>query len=293
MLQLAAFGLLLAPVPRPAIQRTATFSRVGQLRLAETPRPAVKAEDVGGPIGALIDAVAASKCGSINQLLVKAHDKESVLGLVTEYSKLMNAVNIATSMHRLASIEKRNRAERDALLRDPRFESLLDAVVKRSEEFTARQTADLLWSCATLRHWPPMLLKPILTRVVHHLERRTFEPHHLSILTWALATLECKPVRLLEAIEKQASTSCSGFNPQNCANLLWGFAKLRQPTATLLPAVAKCLKSDNMLGECKPVEVRHSPRALRSQTHPSAFVLLCAAFVASLAHVAPRTHYWS
>lgn len=193
MLQsLAALGLLLSPAPHGA---TRAAARVLQPRLAERPVAAVAPEPVGGPIEALIDAVAASKCGSINQLLVNAGDKEAVLGLVTEYKSLMNAVNIATSLHRLASLEKKNRAERDALLRDPRFEALLDAVVKRSEEFTPRQTADLLWSFATLRHWPPMLLKPLLLRVVHHLDRRSFAPHQLSIVTWAFATLECKPVR--------------------------------------------------------------------------------------------------
>ena len=44
------------------------------------------------------------------------------------------------------------------------------------------------------------------------------------------------------------------LSPQNCANLLWGFAKLRQPSAELLPVVAARLES-GLLDECKPVEV--------------------------------------
>jgi hypothetical protein len=347
---LAAFGLLLGPPVPPGAMRAAT--RVQQLRLAERPVAAVAPESVGGPIEALIGAVAASKCGSINQLLVNAGEKETVLGLVTEYKGLMNAVNIATSLHRLASLEKKNRAERDALLRDPRFEALLDAVVKRAEEFTPRQTADLLWSFATLRHWPPMLLKPLLLRVVHHLDRNSFAPHQLSIVTWAFATLECKPVRaprrcpailvalaqprharappqaaaaprrahnarrqhadrhstpplspsppscacssqhhgarllserpsppliqvnLLVTIEKQAERACDNFNPQNCANLLWGFAKLQQPTATLVPAVAKRLNAKGLLLQCKPVEVRAGGVAGPGWVHQRAMHML-------------------
>lgn len=63
-------------------------------------------------------------------------------------------------------------------------------------------------------------------------------------------------VNLLVAIEKQAELACSSFNPQNCANLLWGFAKLGQPTGTLLPAIAKRLKTKDLYLQCKPVEVR-------------------------------------
>jgi len=250
LLSLVALGLVLSPLPagRASVRAPHPLS-------AERPVAPVAPQTVGGPIEALIGAVAASKCGAINQLLVETKDKEAVLELVTEYANLMNAVNIATSLHRLASLEKKNRAERDALLRDARFEALLTAVVKRADEFTPRQTADLLWSCATLRHWPPILLKPILLRVVHHLERKSFAPHQLSIVTWAFATLECKPVNLLVAIEDQAKVACAEFNPQNCANLLWGFAKLRQPTATLLPAVMKRLQNEKIFLQCKPVEV--------------------------------------
>ena len=62
-------------------------------------------------------------------------------------------------------------------------------------------------------------------------------------------------VNLLVAIEDQAKVACAEFNPQNCANLLWGFAKLRQPTATLLPAVMKRLQNEKIFLQCKPVEV--------------------------------------
>lgn len=167
---LAAFGLLLPPPLTPQGVTPRALPRCSE-RLVAVDR--VAPEPVGGPIGALIDAVAASKCGAINQKLVDARDKDLVLVLVMANRKLMNAVNVATALHRLASIEKRRRAERDALLRDARFEALLQSVVEHAADFTARQTADVLWSCATLRHWPPVLLKPMLTRVVYHLERQT------------------------------------------------------------------------------------------------------------------------
>jgi len=117
----------------------------------------------------------------------------------------------------------------------------------------------VLWACATLQHWPPRFLKPVLTQVNTHLVSPSqngggFEPRHLSIVTWAFAILGCKPVRLLERIEERAEENIAGFNTQNCANLLWGMAKLGHNT-TLLPAVTKHLCSSGLVDECKPVEV--------------------------------------
>jgi len=199
------------------------------------------------------------KRGLLNEELVAAPDKEAVLGMVTERAGRMNAVNHATALHRLAALEKKNRAERDALLLDPRFEQLLDGVERHAAEMNPRSVADVLWSCATLRHWPPRFLKPVLTQVHGYLDGASdaqgqFEPRHLSIVTWAFAQLGCKPVRLLELIELRAREGLAGFNTQNCANLLWGFAKLQQNTS-LLPAVSEHLCGSGLVAKCKPVEV--------------------------------------
>jgi len=217
----------------------------------------MRPDPVGGPISKLVDAVGASKAGVLNQALTAATDKEGVLELTRKNTRSMNGVNAVTALHRLAVIEKRRRAEREALLRDTRFEELFELIIEKSVDFTPRMTADVFWSCATLRHFPPALLRPLLTRVAAHLgtrERDNFEPNHLSIVMWAFAVLEIKPMVLIERLEQIAHQSISGFNTQNCANLLWGFAKLRAPT-TLLGPVSKHLISSGLIEECKPVEI--------------------------------------
>eukprot|EP00316_Scyphosphaera_apsteinii_P023907 CAMPEP_0119322792 /NCGR_PEP_ID=MMETSP1333-20130426/59204_1 /TAXON_ID=418940 /ORGANISM="Scyphosphaera apsteinii, Strain RCC1455" /LENGTH=340 /DNA_ID=CAMNT_0007330115 /DNA_START=107 /DNA_END=1129 /DNA_ORIENTATION=- len=219
---------------------------------------AIDAEPVGGPIGALIDAMSSSKCGAINKQLNDATDKETVLEITSQTIQRMNAINLATSLHRLARIEKHKRAERESLLRDKRFELLMDAIISRAPDFSPRSVADILWSLATLKYWPPVAVRPVLTQVALHLGRAStaaFEPQHLTIVTWALGTLECKPVKLLERIEEQALNSVGLLNTQNCANLLWGFAKLKQPTTKLVPAVSDYLMSSGLIQQCKPVEV--------------------------------------
>ena len=58
----------------------------------------------------------------------------------------------------------------------------------------------MLWSSATLQHWPPRLLSPVLTGVVRGLQADAFEAQHLSTMAWALARLNTNHVaRSLEA----------------------------------------------------------------------------------------------
>ena len=118
-------------------------------------------EDWGGLPG----AVKASRCGALNNQMVKAEKYSTILQLVDENDKLLNGVNVATALHQIARLTKFKRAERDGALRDPRFQVLMDGTIERVSECSARAVADILWSCATLSNFPPLLLKPVLTQV--------------------------------------------------------------------------------------------------------------------------------
>lgn len=178
-----------------------------------------------------------------------------VLSLVADNLQMLNGVNVATAWHNVARLTKFKRAERDALLRDPRYLQLLDGTVERVSECNARAVADILWSCGTLGQLPPTLLKPLLTQVNECLEKGTFEPQHLGIMVWALSVLKCKPTKLLEQIEERALEQLDGFNTQNCANILQGFAKLNYPATKLYPTITNALSNSNLVDACKPVEV--------------------------------------
>ena len=117
--------------------------------------------------------------------------------------------------------------------------------------------SDVIWSFATLQHWPPTLLTPVLTSVATTLQKgeEGFEAQHLSTMVWALARLECKPTRLLEQMAELAVAQCDDMNVQNCANLMWGFAKLGFEPTQLLPPLGARLMQPGMLSEAKPVEV--------------------------------------
>ena len=171
-------------------------------------------------------AIEASKAGAINNKLVHTTSADAVLKLTVQHASHLNSVNAATALHRLAQHLKKARSQRDRLLRDARFEELLQTTAERMAHCSPRSVSDVLWAFATLQHWPPEMLKPVLTQVATHLESHAFEAQHLALIAWAFAVLGLKPVRLLEQIELNAVAQLRSFNHQNCANLLWGFAKL-------------------------------------------------------------------
>ena len=125
-----------------------------------------------------------------------------------------------------------------------------------------------------------------------HLQKAAFEAQHLSLIAWALAVLECKPVRprppssiphptparfaqyplawcvarwqvrLLEQMEQLTLKQLQSFNTQNCANLLWGFATLNYTPSALLPKMSEKLADPLFLAKIKPVEVADSAFAI-------------------------------
>ena len=177
-------------------------SAIVPLACRRAPTPVLNA--AAAPVddwGGLPGAIKSSKCGAINYQIINAQSTDAVLSLVVDNLQTINGVNVATAWHNVARLTKFKRAERDALLRDPRYLQLLDGTVERVSECNARAVADILWSCGTLGELPPTLLKPLLTQVKACLEKGTFEPQHLGIMVWALSVLKCKPTKLLEQIE--------------------------------------------------------------------------------------------
>ena len=163
--------------------------------------------------GGLPAAIQASKCGAINNQLVKAQDAEAVLALAARNGKQLNSVNAATALHRIAAHLKRDRVKRDLVLRDPRFTDLLDTTATLTKECNPRSVSDLMWAFATLQHWPPAMLNPLLTRVATHLQNRAFEAQHLALIAWSFAVLELKPVR--------GSCSSALARAHECPAALW------------------------------------------------------------------------
>lgn len=230
--------------------------------------------------GGLPAAISASNAAALNSKLVKSEDAETILSLVSKNAKQLNPVNAATALHRIASHLKKARATRDRVLRDSRFLALLDAAADRAASCNPRSVSDMLWAFATLQHWPPAMLKPLLTRVAFHLEANAFEAQHLALIVWAFAVLELKPTVLLARIEECAISQLKAFNGQNCANLLWGFAKLNYKPEALLPQITAKMADARFLERMKPVEVADASFAIAIVGSKEAQGALMSAFAA-------------
>ena len=150
-------GLVLATVslapPSYAALRMAdaALPRIAVLaRTAVLPRTAVFMTEPTEPAAPTIEPAAAT----IETKLKRSTSNKGVLNLVEKNVDTISADTCAVALRSLAAINKKQRAGRDALLRDARFEQLLRSLMDRSSELSARSVSDVLWSLATLQHLP-------------------------------------------------------------------------------------------------------------------------------------------
>ena len=229
---------------------------------AQPPPPEAAVASPDSDWGGLPAAISASKAAALNTQILKCEDAEAILTLTEKNAKQLRSVNAATALHRIASYLKKTRPQRDRVLRDQRFIALVDIAADCMEYSNPRSVSDMMWAFATLQHWPPTMLKPLLTRMAAHLEAGAFEAQHLSLITWSFAILELKPTKLLERIEECSISQLKDLSQQNCANLLWGFAKLNYKPEKLLPKITSKMSDAPFLSRMKPVEISDAAFAI-------------------------------
>ena len=124
MMCVAAWGLTMTPV---ALRPMAIDVRVRAIVASSSATPTVPtAEELISKVEGTGNKKErkAPTTGYVNRLIVKATDSKSILKLVDSKDGLVvsSPVNVATALHKLASINKLKRAGRDALIRDKRFD---------------------------------------------------------------------------------------------------------------------------------------------------------------------------
>ena len=149
------------PAPRSAVLRMEAASptkaaTVTMDAAAENSAPAAAVEGKVVPL---------DPRAQLDKDLSEAVDNKAVLTLVKANIDTCTVNSMAAALKKLAIINKKRRAGRDALLRDTRFEMLIDGIVAQSKDLEPAYTADVLWSSATLQHWPATMLSPVLTSV--------------------------------------------------------------------------------------------------------------------------------
>ena len=137
----------------------------------------------------------------LNKMLTNSRSMDDIAAVCEEYSCSFNCVNIATALHRIATVHQRNHRAND------------QARIKR--------VCPLMCHKATLH-------------------AKDFKPQEVANLMWSLATLGMEPGAELTAMMSKRAVSCAGeFKPQEVANLMWSLATLGvEPGAELTAAMS-------------------------------------------------------
>ena len=229
---------------------------------------------------------------SWNKTITAAQSVSDITDLMYLYGSQFNAVNIATSLHRLASqfrFDVRRYAEAIRIVLDRARESNFDGFSPRElanvvwamaktempckeevfnhvsrkaissfsdAEYTPQAIANLLWGMAKAGY-PNAALFEHLSGIAVRTGLRGFNAQNLSNSLWALSTAQLPNAQLFNMIGDfivAEHNNLKGFSPQNMANAVWAMAKVNLPHVELFELIS--LKaSESRLAGFKPQEI--------------------------------------
>lgn len=170
----------------------------------------------------------------INDEVIAARSATGVLSICEGRSSELNAVNIATAVHRIA-----RRASVDEVFASPTLPRLLDAHLepwrREAPAADALEIASTVWSLARLLFSDATLLDAISSAALRKL--RLFCPRWLSKIAWADAPLMYVDSPLRDAIAS-ASLATRQLDLSDLACTAWSFAKRAFVYLPLLDALS-------------------------------------------------------
>ena len=229
---------------------------------------------------------------SWNKTITSATSVSDITDLMYLYGNQFNAVNIATSLHRLASqfrfdVRRYSEAIRIVLdrARDTNFEgfsprelaNVIWAMAKTEMpckedvfnhvsrkaicsfsdvEYTPQAIANLLWGMAKAGY-PNEALFDHLSAIAVRTGLRGFNAQNLSNSLWALSTAQLPNSQLFNMIGDfivAEHNNLKGFSPQNMANAVWAMAKVNMPHIELFELISLKATESKFSG-FKPQEI--------------------------------------
>lgn len=229
---------------------------------------------------------------SWNKSITSATSVSDITDLMYLYGSQFNAVNIATSLHRLASqfrFDVRRYAEAIRIVLDraretnfegfsprelanvvwamaktemPCKEEVFNHVSRKAitsftdADYTPQAIANLLWGMAKAGY-PNAALFDHLSGIAVRSGLRGFNAQNLSNSLWALSTAQLPNGQLFNMIGDfivAEHNNLKGFSPQNMANAVWAMAKVNLPHVELFDLIS--LKAtESRLSGFKPQEI--------------------------------------
>jgi hypothetical protein len=229
---------------------------------------------------------------SWNKTITSATVVSDITDLMYLYGNQFNAVNIATSLHRLASqfrfdVRRYSEAIRIVLdrARDSNFEGfsprelanvvwamaktempckeeVFDHVSRKAissftdSDYTPQAIANLLWGMAKAGY-PNAALFDHLSGIAVRTGLRGFNAQNLSNTLWALSTAQLPNAQLFNMIGDfivAEHNNLKGFSPQNMANAVWAMAKVNMPHMALFELISRKATESRLAG-FKPQEI--------------------------------------
>ena len=229
---------------------------------------------------------------ALNAQLAQAATPEEIEALVRTHCAVMNSVNVATALHRLAKC-------RPARSKGGGMEALLcartAAVLAGAENVTPRSLTSIAWAVGKLRLSDAPLLAALVAQASAQLARGGLDAFGIANVAWALATLYTAATSattetvspqhggLCDALAEAALARPQEFKPQELTNLLWAFATLKRRHARLFEALGEV--ATGRMGEFTPQGLSQTVWAF-SKLNLSKHSLLLAAAAAALPRLA-------
>lgn len=118
------------------------------------------------------------------------------------------------------------------------FGSIADELASNATEMKTQEIANTLWAFARNRYAHVELFNALGDSAVNDSKIPTFKYQELSNTVWAFATIGLPHPELFDKVEIAAARKRDEMAPQNIANILWSYAKLRVPSrSNMFPAL--------------------------------------------------------
>jgi len=175
-----------------------------------------------------------------NQRICACHSAGEILPIVSELGAMLNEVNLATALHRIAKHTKRVHADPRTITATSEWRLLLDLAVDRLREFNVQGISNAFWALATMKVGPqdePAMFEAL--RQVTLTTASQFQPQGLANSAWACATLGWADPAVVSTLAAVSKKHIALFNAQDLANTAWAFAALKHDDILLFSALAK------------------------------------------------------
>ena len=180
---------------------------------------------------------------SWNKTITGATVVSDITDLMYLYGNQFNAVNIATSLHRLASQFRFD---------VKRYSEAIRIVLDRAREtnfegFSPRELANVVWAMAKTE-------MPCKEEVFDHVSRKAissfsdadYTPQAIANLLWGMAKAGYPNASLFDHLSGVAVRSgLRGFNAQNLSNTLWALSTAQLPNAQLFNMIGDFIVAEH------------------------------------------------